>query len=363
MTALPGAISGNLGGMPMRLKTIILAAACAFSLLSVLPQAAMAQGAPPVTVRTIDPPNDAMPAPGVSFIRFGNHQIEVSGPVEVTVAQPGNAKSASLLILPDGAPALPADLFDPTPLPGGGVGYVLKTQDRVTVIYAAKVNTTQIPGQYLSLIDQAADLPQTKLGVLRKGEVVMSVPYRYRKPIRMTDDLSITGLFGTHVLATKGETGFDAGEYGGGAVHRHLLCFFNTSHSNPYAAPDCFVKFPSPDGTFGLAEVSVATNLPTAFEMSRYEVTGVKAPPIATEGVSIDHDFHLDLVVGWWSDRGLELTWRSEGKTLQTQTVPADKDGFVRIHIKGGSINLHGDPYEHVKTIAEFVPDADAPKP
>ncbi len=337
----------------MTLKTLTAAGAFALGLLIAMPHGAQAQGAPPVTVRIVDPPVDTPPPPGMSYIRFGEHEIEVSGHVQITAL-----KSGMLIMLPDGAPPLPADLFDVNTLPDGRVGYVPKVHlDKISVITTGIARSSPIPVQFAQAIEEIGDVPQTHLGTLHKGEVVMSIPYRYKHPIRMSDDLSINGLFGTHVLAKKDEIGFDAGKFNGGQVSHHLLCFFNLEHGNPYASPDCFVKFPSPDGAFGLAEVSVPSNLPTSFQMSKFQATGVKAPPLETDNVTIDHDFHLDLLVGWWSDGGLELTWRSEGVRLQTNTVRPGPDGTVRLHIKGGTLVLRSDPTEHAKTLAEFQPD------
>ncbi len=357
-----GTLAATKRGHPLTLKSVTLASICALGLLVAVPQGAGAQdanfGGAPVTVRIIDPPVETPPPPGISYIRFGTHEVEVNGPVRFT-----NDKVGKTVLLPDGAPPLPADLFDAITLPDGRVAYTARTQDRVIIFATIKASDNPIPAPFAATIEMIGDVPQTKLGVLHKGDTVLSIPYRYKHPLRMSDDLAINSLFGTMVLATRDEVGFDAGEFSSGTVPHRLLCFFNPKRSNPYMVPDCFVKFPAPDGSFGLNQVIVTNNLPTQFVMSKFEVTGAKAPPVESEAVTIDHDFHLDLVVGWWSDEGVELTWRTEGVCLQTQKVKLQADGTVRLRIKGGWIVLRGDPRERVKTLAEFVSDAEALMP
>ncbi len=288
----------------------------------------------------------------MAYIRVGDHELEVSAPVQVLAL-----KTGMKIMLPDGAPPLPADLFDTTTPPDGRLGYVCKTKDKVIVIFSTRAKASLIPVQFAQIIEPVGDVPQTHVGTLSNGDVLMSIPYRYKRPIRMTADLSISGLFGTSMLAKKDEVGFDAGEFRGGSGTHRLLCFFNTSHGESYRSPDCFVKFPSPDGSFGLARVMVLSNLPTSFQMSRYQASGVTAPSVETENVAIDHDFHLDLLVGAWSDRGLDLSWRSEGIRLETITVRPAADGTVKYHIKGGTLTLRCDLNTGDKTKVEFEPD------
>ena len=334
----------------MKLRVMTAAGACALGLFAMLPQGARAQGAPPVTVRVMDAPVDTPPPVGTTYIRVGDHEIEVGAPVQVMAL-----KTGMKIMLPDGAPPLPAEWFDATTLPDGHLGYVCKTRDKVTVIFAMGSKPSPVPAQFAEMIEPVGDAPQPHLGTLSNGDAIMSIPYRYKRPIRMTDDLSINGLFGTQVLAKKDEVGFDAGEYRGDGISHRLLCFFSSGHG--YKTPNCFVKFPSPDGSFGLAGVVVSSNLPTAFQMSRYQVSGVKAPPVATDNVTIDHDFHLDLLVGRWTDSGLEMSWRSEGLRLATFTVKTGTDGTVRYHIEGGTLVMRSDPNTGDKTRVEFVPD------
>ncbi len=329
----------------MTTKTATLAVVLALGALAATPFTAVSQDTPAVPATT-----PAQPV-GISTLRFGDQHIEIKGVVQMVATANG-----AVLVLPDGAVPLPGNLFDTVKLPDGRTGYALKSKDPINLSYAADPAPSLIPAAYNETIEATGD-PVTKLGIVMKGQTMVSIPYRYKRPLRMREDLSISGLFGTRVLATKGEVGFDAGEFTGGGMTHHLLCFFNPTHSEPYAVPDCFVKYPAPDGSFGLAQVNVVSNLPVNYEMSRFQATGAKAPAVDSEGVTIDHDFHLELVPGWWRDHKLELSWRSDGQYIAKEEVPADDNGVVKVRLKNGYLLLRNDPREHVKTLVEFAPD------
>ena len=329
----------------MTTKTATLAVAFALGALAAAPLAALSQDAPAVPAATLTP------STGVSTLRFGDRHIEVKGLVQMVATANG-----AVLVLPDGADPLPGDLFDAVKLADGRTGYALKSKDPINLSYAVDPAPSLIPTAYKDTIEATGE-PVTKLGIVMKGETLVSIPYRYKRPLRMREDLSISGLFGTRVLATKGEVGFDAGEFSGGGTSHHLLCFFNPTHAQPYAVPDCFVKYPAPDGSFGLAQVDVVSNLPLDYKMSRFQANGAQAPAVDSEGVTIDHDFHLELVPGWWRDHKLELSWRSDGQYIAREEVPADDNGVVKVRLKNGYLLLRNDPREHVKTLVEFAPD------
>ena len=289
--------------------------------------AAATPSTPPVA--TSQPLDDRKPAIGKSIVRFSDHQFEIDGTAGLMAAD-----RHFWLVLPAGAPLLPVDPAAISKQADGRTFYDLKRLGKISIISTtASKAPSVLPVRFLEAIVPDETAVTAGAGVLHKGDILLSVPYTYKSPLRLSEDFTVHGLFGARVLGVAGATGFDAGSFSGVGMHQRLLCLFDAKRPATYAAPDCFAERPGPGDGFSLEQVIVGNNIPSRFAEARTVFAGVKPPAMETADVTIAHPFHLELIAGSWSARAYSFSWRSEGRTVESGTFAANAQGAGYIHL------------------------------
>lgn len=250
--------------------------------------------------------------------------------------------------------------FEKITLPDGRIAYVSGLPADGAIPYWATPMIRSIP-----------DKPATwKTGDVTHKDIILTIPYTYKKTFRVKSDFSIKPLFSKEmkVFAKAGTLGFYSGTYpirnGYMATGTaDMLCIFN-EQKVPFRYANCYLRPRAAVEGEPWLNANTSGIVPTSYSVQTIygnpQYTRFGPMDIEDGDFPIDKDFVLQLKVGKWRKNGTWLNWLSwNGDWVRGDFMTQDKDGKVTLPVQGGKLIItRGDENDSSKSRVVFEAEA-----